>query len=310
MWYSPKRVYFKRQARIVSKEKGKENTMTTQATAIDRFTTVNGLRLHYLDWGNAGAPPLIMLHGLRSFAHDWDVVSRQFCDRYHILALDQRGRGDSNWDPEGNYFTDVYVSDLEQFVDQLGLNRFVLMGHSMGGANAIVYAACHLEKVAVLVIEDIGPRSPIAPPTGITRIARELENTPREFASWDEAEAFWRGQRPRISQEAMEVRLANTLKALPNGKIVWKYDIEGITKARADTSRQVDLWPHVRALGCPALLLRGAHSDILSRETAQEMARANTNIRWVEIPDASHSVHDDNTAAFNRELARFLESTK
>jgi pimeloyl-ACP methyl ester carboxylesterase len=108
----------------------------------------------------------------------------------------------------------------------------------------------------------------------------------------------------------MKVRLENTLKALPNGKIVWKSDIEGIAKARADTSRQVDLWPHVRGLRCPKLVLRGTLSDILSREAVEEMARANPNIRWVEIPDASHSVHDDNTAAYTLELAQFLESVR
>lgn len=284
--------------------------MATQATATDRFVRVNGLRIHYLDWGNAGARPMVMLHGLRSFAHDWAVVSTEFRDSYHILALDQRGRGDSDWDPKGNYFTEAYVSDLEQFVDQLGLDRFILMGHSMGGANTIVYTSRHPEKVAAAVIEDMGPRSSSAPSEGMMRIARELENTPQEFASWAEAEAFWREQRPRISREAMKVRLENTLKQLPNGKIVWKYDIQGIAKARAstDASRQVDLWPHVRRLQCPTLVLRGALSDILPKETAAAMASANPNIRWVEIPGATHSVHDDNTTAFNQEVARFLKS--
>jgi len=282
--------------------------MATHATATDKFVTVNGLRIHYLDWGNSGAQAMVLLHGLRSFAHDWDGVSREFSDRYHVLALDQRGRGDSDWDPEGNYFTEAYVSDLEQFIEQLKLDKFVLVGHSMGGANTMVYAFRHPEKVVAAVVEDMGPR-PSTPSAGMMRIARELEGTPQEFASWAEAEAFWLKQRPLISNEAMQVRLQSTLRELPGGRIAWKYDFEGIRKARlgTDETRQVDLWPPVCGLKCPTLVLRGALSDILSRETAEEMARANPRIRWVEVPDASHPIHDDNLPVFNREVAGFLE---
>ena len=83
--------------------------MTEVPMPIDRFATVNGLRLRYLDWGSNDAQPLIMLHGLRNQARAWDVVSVEFCHKYHILALDERGRGESEWDPEGSYFTDVKV---------------------------------------------------------------------------------------------------------------------------------------------------------------------------------------------------------
>lgn len=285
--------------------------MAIHATVTDRFIKVNGLRIHYADWGNDRAQPMIMLHGLRSFARVWDGVAHALCDRYHILALDQRGRGDSDWAPDGNYFTEAYVSDLEQFVGQLRLDRCILVGHSMGGANTIVYAARHPEKVAAAVIEDMGPRA-ANPSQGMMRIGQELDETPKEFRSWAEAEAFWRNQRPLISQEAMQVRLQATLKQPPDGKIVWKYDLEGIKKARLNTdpARQVDLWPHVRNLKCPTLVVRGGLSDILSRETAEAMAKDNPNLRWVEVPKATHSVHEDNLEGFNQEVGRFLNGLK
>ena len=281
--------------------------MATQAKVTEGSATVNGLRIHYLDWGDQKAMPMVLLHGLRSFAHDWDGVSQEFSDRYRVIAFDHRGRGNSDWDPELRYHTQSYVSDLEQLVDQLGLDRFVLIGHSMGGANTMVYASQHPDRVAAAVIEDMGPRSAVQS-TGSNRIATELENTPMEFASWAEAEAMWRKQRPLISEEAMRLRLENTLKELPGGKVTWKYDLQGIMKVMQDPdpARQVDLWPHVRGLQCPTLVLRGAMSDVLSGETAEEMAKANPNVRWTEVPNATHYVHDDNLEFFNQEVSRFL----
>jgi esterase len=282
--------------------------MARSATVTDRFATVNGLRLHYLEWENAGAPTIIMLHGLRSYAHVWDGVARPLADEYRILALDQRGRGDSDWDPAASYTTETYVSDLEQLVNQLGLDRFILIGHSMGGANTLVYTARHPERVVAAVIEDMGPGSTAS--SGSARITREIEETPRRFASWADAEAFWRAQRPLISAEALDERLRNTLKDATDGSVTWKWDVDGIDRARNAGGSRLDLWPAVRGLTCPTLVLRGALSDILSRETAEGMAASNPNVRWVEIANASHFVHEDNLGDFNREVGTFLGSLK
>ena len=281
--------------------------MAAQATVADKFATVNGLRIHYLEWANPGAPVIVMLHGLRSYAHTWDGVAGSLAAGYHILALDQRGRGDSDWSPNAEYNTEAYVSDLEQLVQDLGLERFILIGHSMGGANTLVYASRHQDQIAAAVIEDMGPGSTSSP--GSARISREIEGTPKRFATWAEAGAFWRKQRPLISDEALEARLRSTLKQNAGGEITWKWDLEGIDRARkAAAGRQVDLWPAVKSLACPTLVLRGALSDILARDTAEAMAASNPNIRWVEIPNASHFVHEDNLEAFNRELGAFLEA--
>ena len=281
--------------------------MAAGATVADRFATLNGLRIHYIEWAKAGAQAIIMLHGLRSYAHVWDGVAQPLAADYHILALDQRGRGDSDWSPEAEYNTAAYVSDLEQFVQSLGLERFILIGHSMGGANTIVYAARHPDQVTAAIVEDMGPGAASSP--GSARITREIEETPRGFASWAEAEDFWRKQRPMISDQALEERLRNTLTQTDGGDITWKWDLEGIERARQTAAnRQFDLWPAVRALACPTLVLRGARSDILSRETAEAMAASNPNIKWVEIPNASHFVHEDNLVDFNRAVQAFLKS--
>ncbi|MFD1538912.1 alpha/beta fold hydrolase [Nonomuraea guangzhouensis] len=283
--------------------------MPTKPTAgADRFTTLNGLRAHYVEWGEPDAPPIVLLHGLRSYARTWEAVAAALADRHRLIALDHRGRGDSAWDPAGEYVTDAYVSDLEQLVDALDLRRFTLVGHSMGGTNAIVYAARRPERVRLALIEDIGPGSS-ASGAGAERIRRELERTPRAFAGRDEARAYWRSVRPDVSQAALDSRVDNTVHAAADGTWVWKFDVEGIARARLDPEpgRSVDLWPHVEALRCPTLVLRGARSDFLPAETCAEMAARQPLITWEEIPEAGHYVHDDNPAGYLAVLLRFLD---
>lgn len=280
--------------------------MAIQA-AVDRFAEVNGLRLHYIEWGEPTAPPVVMLHGLRGSARTWDFVAQPLSSSYRLLALDQRGRGDSDWAPDANYTRDAYVADIEQFVDQLGLEQFILAGHSMGGANTILYTAKHPDRVRAAVVEDMGPATnPPAP--GGARIGAELGTTPSTFPSWADAETFIRGLRPAASDEAIKTAVQSSLKETSGGQVTWKYDLDGIRAAREKVAGQppFDLWPAVKAIQCPTLVLRGGRSDILAAATAQAMCDANPKIRWVEIAGASHFVHDDNLPDYNRELQGFL----
>lgn len=274
----------------------------------DRYTTLNGLRAHYVEWGPVDAPPIVLLHGLRSYAMTWEPVAAALADRHRVIALDHRGRGDSAWDPEGRYTTEAYVSDLEQFVDGLGLERFVLIGHSMGGTNTIVYAARHPERVRLAVIEDIGPGSS-AHSAGAGRIRHELERTPRRSADLDQARAYWRSVRPDISGDALDSRVRHTLRADGDGGLVWKFDLEGIARTRLDPdpSQRVDLWPYVVTLRCPTLVLRGARSDFLSDSVCAEMAARQPLLTWQEVPGAGHYVHDDNLTDYLAGLCGFLE---
>jgi len=278
--------------------------LSRRADPAEGFLKVNGLNLRILDWGG-GSLPILMLHGLRGYAETWAAVAAQLPDRFRPLALDQRGRGGSDWGPWHGYWAEQYVSDLESVVDQLDLGRFVLLGHSMGGTNAIVYTARHPDRVAALVIEDMGPGASTGS-EGSSRIKGELGGTPDSFSSWPEAEAYWRAQRAHAPIEAIRSRLRYTMRELPDGRIVWRYDLEGIRRARMEPSLQIDLWPYVADLRCPTLVIRGAQSDFLARATAEEMAQRNANLRWVEIAHASHYVHDDNFPDFNRALGQFL----
>lgn len=267
----------------------------------------DGLRLRYVEWGPADAPAIVALHGLRSFAYTWEPVALPLAERLRFIALDQRGRGESDWDPRHRYYTADYVRDLEALVEHLRLPRFVLLGHSMGGSNALVYAGSHADRLAGLVIEDMGPGAS-AGGAGAERIRRELLATPSRFAGWDEAAAFWRSQRPNVPDAAIAARVRHSMKQTEDGSVVWRHDAEGIAASRlAATPQQlVDLWPHVLSLRMPTLLLRGARSDFLTAETASAMVQRNPVIRRVEVPDASHYVHDDNLPDFQAALHAYL----
>ncbi|MET3215750.1 UNVERIFIED_ORG: pimeloyl-ACP methyl ester carboxylesterase [Burkholderia territorii] len=278
------------------------------ASAKDGWIDNDGLRLHYVSWGRDDAPTVVMLHGLRSYAHTWAPVAAALVDRYRVVALDQRGRGLSDWDPRRDYYAAAYVRDLDALVRELGLRRFVLVGHSMGGANAFVYAASNPDRLAGLVIEDMGPGAS-AGSQGSERIKRELKETPDAFASWDDARAFWRRQRPNITESALDSRLAHSLKEGEAGRIVWRHDAKGIAAARlaATPEQLVHLWPLILNLHVPTLLLRGGDSDFLSADVAAEMAAANAEIERIDIPGATHYVHDDQPDAFNRALRTWLD---
>lgn len=271
------------------------------------------LTLRYVEWGRSDALPVILLHGLRSYAMTWEPTARFLASEFRLIALDQRGRGDSDWDAAGNYYTSAYVADLEALVAHLGIDRFVLVGHSLGGSNALVYTARHPESVKALVIEDIGPGSSSST-EGAKRIVREIESTPARFDDWEAARQFWRGKRPNISEEALKSRLDYTLTQRDDGSVVWKYDADRIGRARIELAQRpelgVDLWPAVDAIRCPTLVIRGQHSDFLSRSTAQEMSRRNPYIAWCEIANAGHYVHDDNGVDFLLAVDDFLEKLK
>lgn len=271
------------------------------------FVESNGLRLLCRQWGRTDAPPIVLLHGLRGFSGTWRTLAAALSGRYRLIALDQRGRGESDWDPNGNYYTDAYLADLEAVVERFDLRRFVLIGHSMGGTTSYVYAARHPQRLAALVIEDIAPGASVAGP-GAQRIVAEMSTMPESFASWAEARAYWRTHRSTLSEDAIEQRVSESLRATPDGRIGWRYDARGIAQTRVnpDPSRIVDLWPIVLQLAVPTLIVRGERSDFCPTATVAEMCSRNAHISAVTVPDASHYVHDDAPELFAQHLTEFL----
>ena len=268
---------------------------------------VNGLTCHYLRWGEHTAPAVLLLHGLRSYARTWEPVAGALSDTHLVIAPDFRGRGDSEWDPHHDYHTDAYVRDVAGIAEQLGLSRFSIVGHSMGGTVGYAYAARHPEQVHALVVEDIGPDSSTKT-AGADRVLREIRSTPDDFASLDAVRAYWRGIRPHITEDALASRIANTVRPGEGGRWEWKLDMAGIAAARlhGDPAGPIDLWACVDALRCPTLVVRGADSDFLPVDICVAMARRQPLLNWTEVAAAGHYVHDDNPAEFTELVTGFL----
>ena len=276
--------------------------MKLKSSPLDKTVGVNGMKLHYLDWGNENAPDMFLLHGFSGHAHAWDFFASSMCDRYHIVALDQRGHGDSDWSSDG-YNHSAYVADVESFVDRVGLRKFLLIGHSMGGMNAIAYAGRHTVEVDKLVIVDIGPDVAEA---GIRRIKTASRDPKEEFDSPEDAITLARSQNPRANPEMLAHRTVHAIKPLAGGKWTWKYDKKLRQPGALASVGASDLWDVLPRITCPTLIVRGELSDILSRETAEKMQRVVPNARLVEVAGAGHTVPLDNPEGFEEAVMEFL----
>ena len=280
--------------------------MTTQVQPKSKTVTANGINLHYLDWGTEGQPPLVLLHGLRGHANVWEDVALALCGDYHVYSLDQRGRGDTDHASGGDYSTDAFVADVKGFVDAIGLEKFILFGHSMGGRNSMAFGGQYPERLERLCIVDIGPR---IEPAGGNRITEELRNLPPEFNTFEDALAHVQTGNRFASEAVMRRRLAGQSQELPNGKIVWKFD-PAIREQRINgtAAPAADLWPTLERITCPTLLVRGTETDLLTEETARRMVDTLAQGSLAEIERAGHMVFEDNPADFIAAVRGWLAS--
>ena len=266
---------------------------------------LRGMRFHYLDWGTRGRPPMLFLHGGGLNVHTWDLVCAALKPERHCLALDQRGHGDSEWSPVMDYATESHAEDLDAFVSHRGLDRFVLVGMSLGGANALAWAGRHSDRLAALVLVDVGPEVRQA---GVRKIAAfTSEATPLD--SVDDFIAKALAFNPRRDATLLRRSLLHNLRRMPDGKWMWKYDQRHRGRAMdpaAAARRRELLWSAVSKVSCPTLVVRGAESDVFHDEDAERLAGALPDGRWVKIANAGHTVQGDNPAGLLVALRQFL----
>jgi pimeloyl-ACP methyl ester carboxylesterase len=263
------------------------------------------MRFHYLDWGTAGLPPVVFLHGGGLNAHTWDLVCAALRRERHCLALDQRGHGESEWSPEMDYATQSHAADLQAFVDALQLERFVLVGMSLGGVNALAWAGRHGRRLAGLVLVDVGPEVRF---DGVRKIAAFTSDaTPLDSVEQfvDRALTF----NPRRNRELLRRSLLHNLRRMPDGRFMWKYDQRHRGRPAdpdAYARRRELLWSAVDTVECPTLVVRGAQSDVFHDEDAEALASRLQRGRWVRIEGAGHTVQGDNPAGLLVSLREFL----
>lgn len=269
----------------------------------EKFIALNGLQFHYLDWGKTDAPVIIALHGFTSLARTWDTVARALSDRYRFLALDQRGHGETEW--ADSYTLNSALGDLEAFVSALDVKSFVLLGHSMGGWISYTYAPSHPAQVVRLIIVDMGPE---IMPAFAQRLSSSLD-AGDVFENHEHVLRKMRAENSRASDEELFHRAKHNVHQRQDGKWTWRYD-----RGFRDGSRPIERlapaqqWQALARITCPTLLVRGAETDLLARETALRMVSTIPNCRYVEIPHAGHSVFMDNPTDFIAAVEKFLSA--
>jgi pimeloyl-ACP methyl ester carboxylesterase len=277
-----------------------------------RVPATHGLSLHALEW-SADGTALLFLHGFSNDAHVWDWIAPVVAPHYRTLAFDQRGHGDSDRDPEGRYDHETMARDANAALESLGISRVVIVGHSMGGRVAMRFAGLFPEKLAGLVIVDSAPDLDAR---GTTRISLDVQQQDWSFASVADYQRVLERQYAATKPEILAKLAVHWTRRRPDGRYELRLD-PGFMKARQGVSAEdakkwseqeaKHLWAALAKLPCPALVIRGAASDVMSAEVADKMVDdVIPNAKLETIARAGHSVMLDNPEAFEKALCAFI----
>jgi pimeloyl-ACP methyl ester carboxylesterase len=277
--------------------------------------TSQRLRLHYSEWGDPAAPPLILQHGGRDHGRSWDDLVPVLLPRWRIIAPDLRGHGDSQWSPDASYGMNDYLYDHAMLFDALEIESAVVIGHSLGGNIALRHAAIRPDRVEKLVlIEGLGPSpkvyaermtKPITERLGmwIEQRRRGLARQRRVYPSIDEAVARMHGENPHFSSDLARRLTINGTERVDGG-YCFKADPAMAALAPHDVS-----WDERRvlreAIACDTLLIYGAESWASNPVTdgrAADFPRVRTEI----IDNAGHWAHHDRPGEFVALIRSFL----
>ncbi len=269
-----------------------------QTAPQDHFLTVNGIRLHYIDWGSGDKPPFVMLHGISRVAHQFDHLAPAFAAKYHVIAIDMRGHGDSGWSPEGAYMVQDYAKDLESFVEQMNLRGLTLLGNSTGGRVVQVYAGMHPERVSRLIVEDVGPERTNEIASAFTR---QVEAEANGWASEDELVAFLKKSNAKTPETILRTYAHFASKQRDDGRIVWKRD-PNLAKGFVPT----ELWSYVEKIKCPTLYVIGGASRIVPAETQEKLRSVVPGVQIVVMPGLGHYPDQEATEEFVRIVRGWL----
>ncbi|RJF89665.1 alpha/beta hydrolase [Oleomonas cavernae] len=262
-----------------------------------------GLRLHYVDWGNDAAPPLILVHGGNDHCRSWDWVAQALCDRFHVIALDLRGHGDSDHAPGSHYPTHSFVLDLAQLIAQRQLAPVNILAHSWGGAVSTIYAGTYPENVArLMVIEGWGPSPAMeATQAGLApheRLRQWIENTravahkrPPRYAGIEECVTRMKAANTRLTDEQARHLTVHAATQNEDGTYSWKYDpyVRVLAPIWHGSAEMAGFWGRI---ACPVLLVRGTESWAVDPVGTGRAAHFK-DVRVEALERAGHWVHHD-----------------
>ena len=267
--------------------------------ATRRSFVVNGMTLRALEWGKPGRPGLCFLHGGSAHAHWFDGVVPRFVDRFHVISLDQRGHGESDWAPDSRYGTEQFAADLLGVIDALGWEQATLVGHSMGGHNALAFSAWHPERVRMLCVVDSRPSLPVG---RLEAMHRRGHRGPRRHESLDLALRSFRllPAETLATPELLE-HLGRAGIVEREGRFLYRFD------PLCNGERQpVDCWELIHKIQAPTLLVRGELSPIMPKDMADRMLGLMPRVELVTMPGVYHHLVLDAPEAFAGILDDFL----
>ena len=276
-----------------------------------RYYQSQRLRLHYVVWGDERKPALMLIHGGRDHARNWDAVADALVDRYTLYAPDLRGHGDSAWAIGGQYSMPDFVLDVAALADVIDRDPLTIIGHSLGGGVSLQYAGVFPDRVRkVISIEGLGP--PMMPPRSAHVRMREWigymrdfeDRKPRRYGSIEAATKRMEEENPHLTKEMARHLTVHGAKQIEDGSYIWKFDnyVRMHSPYEFNINDARDIWSQIT---CPVLLVRGAESWAGDPE-ADGRADAFRDYRCVTIEDAGHWVHHDKLEPFIEVTRRFL----
>lgn len=274
------------------------------------------LKLHFADWGNEDKPPLLLVHGGRDHARNWDAVARELRDEYHVIAVDLRGHGDSQWATGGHYVLPEFVLDVAQLIDVLGLAPLRIVSHSMGAAISLFYTGVYPEKVSKLVaIEGMGIPEVIRKryegkelwelmSEWVDSTRETSRRLPRRYPTINAAAARMQEENPHLSPEQARHLTVHGVARNEDGSFTWKFDNASrpLFPIRMKSDEMEKLWARIE---CPTLLVHGTeshHGD--PREDGRSDRIPGAEVLAIE--GAGHWVHHDQLDVFLGAVREFL----
>ena len=260
----------------------------------DRYVEVAGLKLHLQDYGTPGKPTLLCVHGSAAHAHWFDFVACGLNGDHHVLALDQRGHGDSEWDRSENpeYSYDRYAADLHELVEKLDLRDFILVGHSMGGLVSTVYAATYPGRARAFIMVDSSLNMAAESVANMNAVGR------REGSSYASPDAFVANYKIRPSGSSAAPAMVRHLgmhscRQFPDGR--WRNKVDRNVYARRVGRNLIPYWAHVNI---PALLVKGDRSNRISPQIIAQVQAHAPQVEVAEVAGCDHHVTLDNPPGF------------